>query len=174
MHAQEPRLFRDPHQAGAAEGVYATGFVTFSGIPAFLHGPRHTATLNLRRIEEVVSHAVVEDFTARERAKASPSLPPCACRPGFSMTAHLRSRGESVDAVWTVTPRLPLSLLSLAIQMPCSLRLEPLRFSSGRRVDVAVGEILPETTVTVCNTAGQRLTRTFLHVSHNNAAWVWC
>ncbi|GLC56261.1 hypothetical protein PLESTB_001085700 [Pleodorina starrii] len=102
-------------QAGATEGVYATGFVTFSGLPAFLHGPRHTATLNLRRVEEVVSQAVVEDFTARERAK-----------------------------------------------LPSSLRLEPLRFASGRRVDVAVGEVLPETSVAICNAAGQRLTRAFL------------
>ncbi|GIL94923.1 hypothetical protein Vretimale_1033 [Volvox reticuliferus] len=102
-------------QAGAAEGVYATGFVTFSGLPAFLHGPRHTATLNLRRIEEVVSQAVVEEFTLRERAK-----------------------------------------------LPSSLRLEPIRFASGRRVDTAVGEVLSETTVTICNAAGQRLTRTFL------------
>lgn len=50
-------------------GVYATGFVTFSGLPAFLHGPRHSATLNLRRIEEVVASNVVEEFATRERAK---------------------------------------------------------------------------------------------------------
>ncbi|EFJ52379.1 hypothetical protein VOLCADRAFT_86759 [Volvox carteri f. nagariensis] len=102
-------------QAGASEGVYATGFVTFSGLPAFLHGPRHTATLNLRRIEGVVSPAVLEEFTSRERAK-----------------------------------------------LPSSMRLEPIRFASGRRVDVSVGEVLPETTVALCNAAGQRLTRTFL------------
>ncbi|GLI61005.1 hypothetical protein VaNZ11_003267, partial [Volvox africanus] len=102
-------------QAGATEGVYATGFVTFSGLPAFLHGPHHTATLNLRRIDEVVSQAVVEEFTVRERAK-----------------------------------------------LPSSLRLEPIRFASGRRVDIAVGEVLSETTVTICNAAGQRLTRAIL------------
>ncbi|GFR47072.1 hypothetical protein Agub_g8759, partial [Astrephomene gubernaculifera] len=102
-------------QAGAAEGVYATGFVTITGLPAFLHGPRHTSTLPIRRVEEVVSPAALEEYTARERAK-----------------------------------------------LPSSLRLEPLRLASGRRVDVAVGEALPETTVSLHNAAGQRMTRAFL------------
>ncbi|PNH02580.1 Structural maintenance of chromosomes flexible hinge domain-containing protein 1 [Tetrabaena socialis] len=108
------RFFAVP-QAGAPEGVYATGFVTFSGLPAFVHGPAHSATLPLRRVDEVVAAAALEEFAARERGK-----------------------------------------------LPSALRLEPLRLSSGRRVDVAVGDVIPETTVTLHSAAGQRLTRTFL------------
>ncbi|KAG2443092.1 hypothetical protein HYH02_009506 [Chlamydomonas schloesseri] len=102
-------------QAGAAEGVYAAGFVTFAGVPAFVHGPDHTSTLPLRRIEEVLAPAAVEELVMRERAK-----------------------------------------------LPSVLKLEPLRLASGRRLDMAVGEPVPETTVAVCTAAGQRLTRTFL------------
>eukprot|EP00198_Chlamydomonas_reinhardtii_P012225 XP_001701562.1 predicted protein [Chlamydomonas reinhardtii] len=102
-------------QAGAAEGVYATGFVTFAGVPDFVHGNDHTSTLPLRRIEEVLTPAAVEEFVTRERAK-----------------------------------------------LPSAIKLEPLRLASGRRLDMAVGEPVPETTVAICNAAGQRLTRTFL------------
>lgn len=58
-------------QAGAAEGTYATGFVTFTGLPAFLHGPGHSATLPLRRVEDAVGAQALEECTAKERAKAS-------------------------------------------------------------------------------------------------------
>ncbi|KXZ46758.1 hypothetical protein GPECTOR_41g723 [Gonium pectorale] len=111
------------HQAGAAEGVYATGLVTFSGLPAFLHGPNHTSTLSLRRVEDVVTASAVEELAARERTK-----------------------------------------------LPSALRLEPLHLSLGRRVDVAVGEVLPETSVTLHSSTGHKLTRTFLLEAHAREA----
>lgn len=55
------------------------------------------------------------------------------------------------------------------MQLPSSLRLEPLRLASGRRVNVAVGDTLPDTTVTLHNANGQRMVKVFMLVT--GAPW---
>lgn len=45
------------------------------------------------------------------------------------------------------------------MQLPASLRLEPIRFATGLPVDFMAGEALPETGVFICNGAGQTLIR---------------
>lgn len=160
-------------QAGAAEGVYATGFVTFAGVPDFVHGNDHTSTLPLRRIEEVLTPAAVEEFVTRERAKVSTSSTGTP-RVGEHHPCH--SAYPCLPYSGTVLPVIATLLLAsrlvrrIALQLPSAIKLEPLRLASGRRLDMAVGEPVPETTVAICNAAGQRLTRTFLQVRASSDA----
>ena len=43
--------------------------------------------------------------------------------------------------------------------MATTLRLEPMRFATGQALEVAAGDCIPETTATVLNGAGQRMTK---------------
>lgn len=48
------------------------------------------------------------------------------------------------------------------VQVPASLRLDPMRFATGALTKLAVGASLPDTSIAVLNGAGQRLSRAFL------------
>jgi hypothetical protein len=45
------------------------------------------------------------------------------------------------------------------LQLPATLRVEPMRFGSGLPLEFVAGECLPETSVIVCNTSGQSMVR---------------
>ena len=46
-----------------------------------------------------------------------------------------------------------------AVQVPCSLQLEPMRLGTGNAVELAAGSSIPETAVTVLGGGAQRMTR---------------
>ena len=43
--------------------------------------------------------------------------------------------------------------------MPSALRLEPLKLATGKVLECAAGDTLPETTLSILNGAGQRMTK---------------
>lgn len=52
--------------------------------------------------------------------------------------------------------------LMRALQLPSSLRIEPMKFGTGTVLEMAAGDVIPDTDVVVLSAAGQRLAKALI------------